>query len=74
MRSILVGDVFDLSQVLSVYGMFQLFLTKRMQVTYGDLVGLIGSVLLHEPLGSRGRHVRDSRGTVGCFSRHGGGS
>ena len=36
--------------------------------TYGDLVGLVGSVLLHETLGGRGRHVGDS---VGTFSRHG---
>jgi hypothetical protein len=44
----------------------------REQITYGDLVGLIGSVLLHEPLGGRGRDVRDSGGAVGCFSRHDG--
>ena len=47
-----------------------IFLRER--ITYGDLVGLIGSVLLHEPLGSRGRDVRDGGGTVGSFSRHDG--
>jgi hypothetical protein len=42
-------------------------LGEKPETTYSDLVSLFGSVLLHETLGSRGRHVRLGGRS---FSRH----
>jgi hypothetical protein len=72
-RSVLVRDFFDLRDAVSVIvakpcvQVLDISMDKRMDQTYSDLMGLVGSVLLHETLGSRGRHVSEG---VRTFSRH----
>jgi hypothetical protein len=72
-RTVLIRDLFDLGDAVLVNVLAAFLQDLDISVghvgdqTYSDLVGLVGSVLLHETLGSRGRDVGDS---VGSFSRH----